>query len=229
MTTFSTNIKTNDIDTITATSLSVGGVTSTQVSIGSATCHTVVSGTLTANGIITPEPILLSYLTVPTFTSSQIGYQLVRTLISNSADITTNTTTIVTFSQLPSNITLDVGVWNISFGVRFVSSGSTSVTLFETYANFTSAPFIGTFRMPLNIGFTSYTIPTTMNVTTTENLAINDSITITNVTAGNILTLSVRLIFTGSTVALLGSTGGSVGPPVVPDSPNTYLIATRIG
>jgi hypothetical protein len=229
MSTFSTNIKTNDIDTITATSLIVGGVTSTQVNIGSATCPTTVSGTLTANGIITPLPIILSYATVPTFTSNQIGYQEVKTLIPNSANISNNTTTVVSFSQSPSIITLGVGVWNISFGVRFVSSGSTNVTFFETYAYFSSAPFIGGFRMPQNIGLTSYTIPTTMNVTTTNNLAVNDSITITNITAGNSLTLSVRLIFTGSTIALLGSTGGSVGPPVVPDSPNTYLIATRIG
>ena len=229
MSTFSTNIKTNDIDTITATSLSVGGATSTQVNIGSDTCPTTVSGTLTANNIITPEPIILSYATVPTFTSNQIGFQEVKTLIANSADITSNTTTDITFSQSPSIITLGVGVWNISFGVRFVSSGSTNVTLFETYANFSSPTFIGTFRMPTNIGLTSYTIPTNLNVTTTNNLAINDSITITNVTAGNSLVLKIRLIFTGSNIALLGSTGGSVGPPVVPDSPNTYLILTRIG
>ena len=226
------SIRTNSIDTITG-ALTIGGDNITQVNINE---DVAISGTLTATtvtatgGITTPLPILLSYTTVPTFTSNQIGYQQIRTLTTTTANIATNTTTVVPFSTA---ISLGVGVWNISFGLRFISSGTTNITFYETVAQFGSAISIGGQTMPRLLNMTQYALTSgSFSVTSTENLAINDSITITNNVASNSLVLVIRIIYTGtmgSIISLLGATGGSVGPPVVPDSPNTYLIATRIG
>jgi len=229
--TASNAIITNSIDTVTAGTLTIGGTNTTSVAINE---NVTVSGTLGATtvtatgGITTPLPILLNYTSVPTFTSSQIGFQVVRTLTTTSANLTTDTLTSITFTQSPSAISLGVGVWNISFGVRFISSGTTAVTGYETYANFGSTITVGGFNMPRNLGLSSYltTSGSSFSVTSTNNLAVNDSITITNPTAGNSLTLSVRLGFSGSSIAVLGDT---VISPETVATPNTYLIATRIG
>ena len=226
--TASNAIKTNSIDTVTAGTLTIGGANTTSVAINE---NVTVSGTLGATtvtatgGITTPLPILLNYTTMPTFANTQIGFQAVRTLTSNSADITSNTSTPIVFPN--GNITLPVGVWNIAFGVRFVSSGTTAVTAYETFATFTSNPVVAGVTLPKNLGLTSYTTTagSSFSVTSTNNLAINDSINIT-IQANNTLSLVVRLVFTGSSIALLGNT--TIAPETIP-TPNTYLIATRIG
>lgn len=226
--TASNAIVTNSIDTVTAGTLTIGGTNTTSVSINE---NVTVTGTLGATtvtatgGITTPLPILLNYATIPTFTSNQIGYQAVRTLTTNSPDFTSNTNTPIVFPT--GNISLTVGVWNIAFGVRFISSGTTAVTAYDTYANFTANPVIGGVNLPKNLGLTTYnaTAGSSFSVTTTNNLAVNDSINVTINTA-NTLSLQVRVIFTGSTIALLGET--TIAPETIP-TPNTYLIATRIG
>jgi hypothetical protein len=228
MTTTSNAIKTNSIDTVTAGTLTIGGTNTTQVNINE---NVTVSGTLGATtvtatgGITTPVPILLSYISVPTFTSNQIGYQEVRTLTTTSASLTSNTLTPVPFS---SNIILPVGVWNISFGVRFISTGTTLVTAYETYATFASNINIGGVNVARNLGLTSYTTTTgsSYSVTSTDNLAVNDSINISNNVGNNNLSLQVKVVFTGDPIAVLGET---TIPPETVATPNTYLIATRIG
>jgi hypothetical protein len=229
-TTSSNAIKTNSIDTITAGALTIGGTNTTSVSINE---NVAVSGTLGATtvtatgGITTPQPILLSYATVPTFTSNQIGYQEVRTLISNSAPLATNVVT-----NLMTSIALGVGVWNISFGVRFTAIDGLptpliSVSSIQTVVDFATSTSVGGVRMPRSIGLTN--MVNVFNVTDVNNLAINDSVTITNNTAGNVMNLQVRVVFTtsnSSNIVLLGST---IIPPDIDATPNTYLIATRIG
>jgi hypothetical protein len=226
--TASNAIITNSIDTVTAGTLTIGGANTTQVNINE---NVTVSGTLGATtvtatgGITTPVPILLSYATVPTFTSSQIGYQVVRTLTTTSASLTSNSSTTIAFPS--GNITLSVGVWNISFGVRFISTGTTPVTAYETFATFSANPVVGGVTLPRNLGLTSYTTTagSSFSVTSTNNLAVNDSINIT-IQGTNTLSLVVRLVFTGDPIAILGET--TIAPETIP-TPNTYLIATRIG
>lgn len=229
-TTASNAIITNSIDTVTAGTLTIGGTNTTSVTISE---NTTVSGTLGATtvtasgGITTPLPILLSYATVPTFTSNQIGYQEVRTLISNSAPLVSNVPT-----NLMTSISLGVGVWNISFGVRFIAIGglptpAVSVNSIQTLVDFSVSTSIGGVRMPETIGLTN--MVNVFSVTDVDNLAINDSVTITNNTAGNVMNLQVRVVFTtanSSNIVLLGST---ITPPDIDATPNTYLIATRIG
>jgi len=227
MTTASNAIITNSIDRITAGTLTIGGANTTQVNINE---NVTVSGTLGATtvtatgGITTPLPILLSYATLPTFTNTQIGFQAVRTLTTTSADLTSGSLTPVPFS---SNITLPIGVWNISFGVRFISTGTTLVSAYETFAQFANTPTVGGVNMPRNLGLTSYNTQSgsSYSVTSTNNLAVNDSINL-SISANNTLSLQVRLFFTGDPIAVLGET---VIPPETVATPNTYLIATRIG
>ena len=226
--TASNAIITNSIDTVTAGTLTIGGANTTSVTISE---NTTVTGTLGATavtatgGITTPLPILLSYATVPTFTNTQIGFQAVRTLTSNSPNLVSNTLTPIVFPS--GNITLPIGVWNIALGVRFTSTGTTPVTAYETYATFTSNPVVGGVTLPRELGLTSYTATagSSFSVTTANNLAINDSINIT-IQATNTLSLEVKLVFTGDPIALLGNT--TIAPETIP-TPNTYLIATRIG
>lgn len=228
--TASNAIKTNSIDTVTAGTLTIGGTNTTSVAINE---NVTVSGTLGATtvtatgGITTPLPILMSYTTVPTFTSNQIGYQDVRTLISNSEPLVSNVPT-----NLMTSISLGVGVWNISFGVRFIAidglpTPAVSVSSIQTLIDFSIPTSIGGVRMPETIGLTN--MVSTFSVTDLNNLAINDSVTITNNNAGNVMILQVRVLFTttnSSNVVLLGST---IAPGDVDATPNTYLIATRIG
>jgi hypothetical protein len=229
-TTESAFILTNSIDTVIAGTLTIGGANTTSVSMPE---NVTVTGTLGATtvtatgGITTPLPILLSYATVPTFTSNQIGYQEVRTLISNSAPLVSNVST-----NLMTSISLGVGVWNISFGVRFIATDGlptplVTVTSIQTLVDFSVSTVVGAFRMPETIGLTN--MVNSFSVTDVNNLAINDSVTITNNTAGNVMNLQVRVVFStanSSNIVLLGST---IIPPDIDATPNTYLIATRIG
>jgi hypothetical protein len=227
--TASNSIKTNSIDTVTEGTLTIGGTNTTSVNISE---NTTVTGTLGATtvtasgGITTPLPILLSYTTLPTFTSNQIGYQDVRTLITTSESLVNDTRTPISFPS--GNILLPIGVWSISFGIRFISTGTTLVTGYETYTTYASGIFIGGFILAKTLGLTSYTTTagSSFSVTSTNNLAINDSINIINTIAGNDLSLEVRVLFTGDPIAVLGET---VISPETVATPNTYLIATRIG
>jgi hypothetical protein len=233
MTTASNAILTNSIDTVTAGTLTIGGTNTTQVNINE---NVTVSGTLGATtvtatgGITTPEPITLSYTVLPTFTPNQIGYQYVRTLASDTLipDTSSNTDVVVQFAT-PNAITFPVGVWNVSFGLSFISltTASTSITTYQTYASFLSGVIIGTQRMPTRLGLTNVSIggsPITLTNSPNTSFNINDSLTFQNDVPNNELTLIFRLIFTnavGGNLYLQGLIGS-------PATPTNYLILTRL-
>ena len=90
---------------------------------------TAVSGNLSVSGAVTAaSPTVLSYSTMPTLASNQVGYT-VQNFATSSVSVSNNVgTTIATW-------TLDVGVWLISYQLRLVSASTSTATYLETWVN----------------------------------------------------------------------------------------------
>jgi hypothetical protein len=99
------------------------GTTTGVVTIGNSASTTSLNGATTIASVTLPNPINLSYATLPTFTSSQIGY-------SNVVALNTTFTVPAYVVGPPAvsahnmqTITLTLGVWAISCGCRYGGGG----------------------------------------------------------------------------------------------------------
>jgi hypothetical protein len=194
--------------------ISIGtGTGNGTITIGSATHNTTIGGNLDVTDIrsvvSTPLPITSPYTTLPTFTSNHIGYRLFARINTQSA----NLTSAQNFTA--QTLTLPIGVWEICYNVRIVSSGTTNVTRGFTTAVLTSTVTINSITLPNNYGLQFFGFSHT--VTTTNRLTISGSGIISNNVASNVLNLICQFSFTGSTLALSGTT-----------TPSNYMTAIRI-
>ena len=210
ITTATGGLKTASIDTATATTLAIGPTLATAVNIGA---NTAITGTLSASdtitatgGLRTPIPIRPTYSTLPTFTSSQIGYTITNVI---------STTVVPTLNDSAYNLyteSLPIGVWAVSYQIHLTTTNSQTATLTEFQSNInlaTDMETIGEYAMivekPLSIG-----------ISTTNNYTRNGSVIIHNTLASNSCNLKV-------TIGWNAGTG-----EVKLKATNTYLKIVRI-
>ena len=94
-------VTTVKVDTSSATTLSIGTGNANPVNISRTGTNTAIKGTLSvAEGISLPTPINLTYTTIPTYSSSQIGYRF-QDHPANFTMIGTALQNMYTFTSLP--------------------------------------------------------------------------------------------------------------------------------
>ena len=123
------NLAIDSVDRATAGTLSLGTSIANLVNISRSTINTAVLGTLSvAEGISLPTPINLTYTTIPTYSSSQIGYRFQY----NPANFTmtgTSTQNVYTFSSLPIGVYIlqaQLLVNNTNYNVNFGFSATSA-------------------------------------------------------------------------------------------------------
>jgi hypothetical protein len=188
------NVCTNTTTTPLAVPLVIGdSVITSAVNIGKSGANTGIQGTASVAGLVTatlgvtsPIPYRVSYSTLPTFTSSQIGYTI-------QSVIATNTTVGIAGSFFnpfsATTFSLDIGVWSMQYQIRLRSATSSTVTVFA------SSGALATIQNGIiNYGLIWNTGSTV--VTTSSNFSFCGSAIITNSTAGNVLSPSVSVNYT---------------------------------
>ena len=163
---------------------------------------------LIPTGIFNIASINLPYTTLPTLTSTQIGYT-----------ITYFPSTSITMSSSPSNqiissFTLPIGVWSCSYVVRFINqSGTTSFTNLTLDMNLPTPPT----GYPTTYGYNQHNVAETSIALGYANIAVSGSSIITN---GVSQTLNLNLLATFTATGLAQIEGSTI--------PCTYMMATRI-
>ena len=174
MITASNFIKTNNIDRVTSGILTIGG---TSVSMPDTT-----TDDLTVTGRITSEiqttTITPSYVTYPTQDTTQRAFQLYNSVTtaqsSNPISRLNVITTVISNATTGTLVTipLPIGVWSISYTVRFASANSTTpatptylmatATLDEpvTYNGIVYPKYLGLQAIPIPITVTGLVIQT---------------------------------------------------------------------
>ena len=145
------------------------------LTLGSTGCATTISGNLTVTGkISTPIPLTMTYTTLPTFTSGQIGYT--STFLSDTSGSLGNANT---FKTLYTWSTPPIGVFLVEFSMSFTSGStlglsiSTSATAYD-YAHTTTIYdnlYIVIPKLTTVIQTTSATLYAIATSQTTANLA----------------------------------------------------------
>jgi hypothetical protein len=215
-TTSVTTLQSSTINGITGSTLTIGtnlttetlqlGNTGTTITLrGPITAQTLgVTGTTTATGGITSAiPTTFTYTTLPTFTSSQIGYRISSAITANTnvagTGATGNPFSATTFTLTP-------GVWLLNVQLRIRPSsgtvGITGMSLNHTLAT----PQTGYTNSYCNFK-NQYSI-------TIQDYSMNNSCIIVNNTASNVLTPAYVFNYT-TTSSLVYRT-------------DTFLIVTRI-
>jgi len=227
MTTASNSINTNSIERITSGILNIGGV-ATDVSLKNTTTQALtVTGRTTSE--IQGERIEMSYVTYPTEISSQRAYQLFLDVFNGSVNnpLPSGSGTITTVTSNSSGpvlmtIPLPIGVWSVSYTVKFASANSvtpvtasyamTTLTLDTpvTYNGVTYPKYLGLQAVP----FTLQAPPSTSNY----KLCMSGNTIITNNVA-NTLRLQVSVVYTAPNLRIIGRESSI---------PSTFMIATRI-
>jgi hypothetical protein len=219
--TTSTNFKTNSIDSI-GTTLNIGTTNATSISLDETTTQALTA----TGGLITPT-IQPSYVSYPTQVSSQRALQLFNSVLSVTDNVFGGSATILTVNQISGatptilTIPLPIGVWSISYTIRFRANNMTlpanfsyimtTATLAETitYNSITYPKYLGLQAMPCAIQSNNNENRTTFS----GNTVITNNVP-------NTLTLQYAGIFTGSGMRVFGTQPAN--------TVNTFLIATRI-
>lgn len=216
--TFSQGINSSKIDTNTSV-LNIGTVNASTINIGSASKVVMISGSvasaITTGTITAPSAVhqttTLNYSTLPTFTSSQIGY-------TAKAFLTTTTALPATgVGNIPCNVPISMGVWHISYSIRIVSTGTTTFTKIETFMTYNTSSGLPT-SDPIYYGTNS--ILNTTIVTSSDIYAVSGSGVIFNPVLSKIIQLYCIPTYT------------TIGVPYfigMTTTPVTFLTATRIG
>jgi hypothetical protein len=225
MTTASNSINTDSIETITGTTtLTIGGV-ATDVSLKDTTTQALtVTGRTTSE--IQTNTITPTYTTYPdqSITPTQRAYQLFNACsnpqMNNPIDRTGLITTVIqnntTFDLL--TIPLPIGVWSISYTIRFRSLGSSPMTYVMTTATLGTPVTYGGVQYPKYLGLQAFPIALA-NSNLTNRTSFSGNTVITNNIAGNVLSLQFACIYTNSNLTIWGLDASIV---------NTFMIATRI-
>jgi hypothetical protein len=189
---------------LTTEAIQLGNTGTTTTLRGSVTAPTLTVTGVTTTGLQTSIPTTFTYTTLPTFTSSQIGYNIKSVITANTnvagTGVTGNPFSGTTFTLTP-------GVWllNVQIRMQTTSSGTSGVTgmsLNHTLAT----PQTGYTNSYCNFKH-QYSIAI-------QDYSMNNSCIIVNNTASNVLTPAYVFNYT-TTTSLVYST-------------DTFLIVTRI-
>ena len=190
---------------LTTETLQLGNTGTTTTLRGPVTIPSTLSVTgITTGGVTSPIPTTMTYTTIPSFTSSQIGYRISSALTANAnvaaTGVTGNPFSATTFTLTP-------GVWllHVQLRIRTTSSGTAGVTGMSI-------------NHTLATGQTGYTnnycnFKNQYSITITD-YAINNSCIIVNNTASNVLTPAYVFNYTVTTTFVYRT--------------DTFLILTRI-
>jgi hypothetical protein len=163
------------------------------VTIGnSSNTTTINSGTINL-----ARPPLLTYTTLPTFTSSQIGYTIRGYIAINTATAATN---VSANPYSSTTFTLGVGVWMMNYQLRLRSATgtpTTTITKILTMGTLTTAQ-TDNVNYGLILNTQSYAL-------TSSNYSITSSALITNNTPNNVLTPSFLFEYTPNSLMYDGA------------------------
>ena len=194
---------------LTTEAIQLGNTGTTTTLRGSVTVPTlVVTGTTTATGgLNTSVPTTLTYTTLPTFTSQQIGYTIKSVL---AADATVEATTVPGNPFSATTFTLTPGVWLLNNQVSLKgSTGTTTITVQSMDHALTTA------QSNQVIGYGITNTPISTIVTPTLIYTINKSYILFNNTSSN--NVIINYIFTYTPASLLRYVAN-----------DTFLMFTRI-
>ena len=208
-----TNIFTPSIDTASAVTMSIGNTNATTLNIGVTAGNTInigkIGGTTTVNtaltstGLITANSglsvtgINMSYTTLPTFGTTQLGYIVTGNSVASGLNVSSGTTT-----QLAS-IPLTIGVWIITA---------------QPYASATSVSFSGYTALRFNLSTAvSY-------VTTIGNLEYNSEAWASPAQSlpSSVITAIVKL--TASTTYYLNISTSTIGGSIATGTSSMYAV-----
>ena len=154
--------------------------------IGTVTIGNLSNTTTINSGIINiARPPTMTYTTLPTFTSSQIGYTI-RAVITTNTNVGTTGTFLNPFSA--TTFTLGVGVWSMQYQIRLRSATSTTVTGTAGSCNLVTQQ-----NSITNYGLNWFT--GSVSVGTASNYSFSGSAIISNSTAGNVLNPAVAIAY----------------------------------
>jgi hypothetical protein len=196
-----TTVQTSTINGITGSSLAIGtnlttetlqlGNTGTTITLrGPITAQTLsVTGVTTATGgLQTSIPTTMTYTTIPTFTSQQIGFTIKSVL---AADATVAATNVASNPFSATTFTLTPGVWLLNNQVSLKgSTGTTTITIQAMDHSLTTAQS----NQVTSYGITNTPISTI--VTPTLIYTINESYIIFNNTASNNVLINYTFTYT---------------------------------
>ena len=189
---------------LTTETIQIGNTGTTTTLRGSTTASTLsVSGTTTATGGVTsPIPTTFTYTTLPTFTSSQVGYSL-RSVLTTNVNVAATTVPGNPFGTF----TLSVGVWLLQVQLRIRATSTGTVTITNMLLNHTLAT--------AQSGFTNnYCLVENQQSIVITDYSMNNSCIIVNNTASNVLTPAYVFTYTTTTTFVYRT--------------DTFLIITRI-
>jgi hypothetical protein len=235
MTTASNSINTDSIETIAGTTtLTIGGV-ATSVSLkDTATQALTVTGRTTSE--IQANSVEMTYTSFPGQVANQRGYQLFLASVSPLVNSPTQSGVIVTVTSnntgvIPMTIALPIGVWSVSYTIRFrptnaVSSVNT-IYLMTTLTLDTPVVYNG-ITYPKYLGLQANPFPLTAPLESeNRRLSMSGNTIITNNVAN---TLRLQFQANGQTVDVnnrinpfFGIQGSTVSGVL-----QTFMVATRI-
>jgi hypothetical protein len=232
MTTASNSINTDSIDRITSGILTIGG-TATSVSLKDTTTQDLTITGRTTSGIETTT-ITPSYTSIPTQVSNQRALQLYNFCPVKSGNIPynipiDNTGVIFTVNTNDTGpvlltITLPIGVWSITYTLRYRSNSNVALSYAMTTATLATPVTYNGITYPKYLGLQAF--PTTLSTSPlTSRCSFSGNTIITNNVAGNVLSLQGALIYPSITLnmGVSGAEGSGAGTII-----NTFMIATRI-
>lgn len=231
MTTASNSIHTNSIDRITSGILTIGG-TATGVVLKSTTTQDLTVTGRTTSGIETTT-ITPSYTSIPTQVFNQrvlqlfnatplkTGANLYNRPINNTGVIFTVNTNDV--GPILLTIALPIGVWSISYTLRYRAQVNISLSYAMTTATLETPVTYNGITYPKYLGLQAF--PTNLATSPlTNKCSLSGNTIITNNVQGNVLSLQGAVIYlNGLSMGVSGTEGSGSGTIV-----NTFLIATRI-
>ncbi len=189
-----------------ATTIEIGNAEKTVTILGSAS-SAITTGTITAPSAVL-QTIGLNYVAVPTFTSTQIGYQ-VKSLLGTT--LAMNPSTI---DQIPLQVSLGIGVWLVDYAIRFTNAGGTTL---NTYSR-VSLSMQGTLPVADPRYYAAQGDPIARSITSATQYHVSGSAVI-RVAVAQLIALYQTTIYTATgTPQMIGNPTNAV----------TYLIATRI-
>ena len=184
-----TTLQSSTINGITGSTLTIGtnlttetlqlGNTGTTITLrGPITAQTLsVTGVTTATGgLQTSIPTTMTYTTIPTFTSQQIGFTIKSVL---AADATVAATNVASNPFSATTFTLTPGVWLLNVQIRMRTGGT---------VNFTGMSLNHTLATPQSGYTNSYCKFNHQYSITIQDYSMNNSCIIVNNTASNVLT-----------------------------------------
>jgi hypothetical protein len=208
--TLSNTVKTNTLDTLTTSAnMLIGNAANTgTVTVTSGTSVTVGGSGASAVTNINNPISNLTYTTVPSYTSGNIGYTLYSAISSTTAVSNGGTETTLL------SVTLTTGVWYCSYGIRVTGSAATTCSQFLTFMSHANV-VSNTPAFPQITGQASFGTAS-IGVGTLQQASINTNGSSIIKTTGGALELRYRITSAAATNFFYNT------------SPSNFLMAVRI-